>query len=177
MAEVRDIFEGLSADQDIESADTRTLRLAAPLVTEARLEQFVRYQRAWLAALRRLGPEWSASYASAQQEASAHAGLDARELGELEALVRDFCGKRWSLRTLEERREHLLAKQARKDLSDVEAEKLERLESELQKKDLLPQLERRYGAEAIALLRAREDELLVLHREIGQALHSGPPSR
>jgi hypothetical protein len=164
-------------DQELEAADHRTLRLAAPLVTVERLEQLVRYQRAWLLALRRLGPGHGGSFAAAQQEALAHAGLSVREQGELEAIVRDFCGKRWSLRTLEERRRHLLSKQARKELSDAEAEKLERLSSELLKLDVMPALERRYGAEAIGLLRAREEELLALHQEIGQALRSGSAPR
>jgi len=164
------IFDGLDqafGSEDLQAADMKTLRLATPIVTNERLDKLVAFQRAWLEAVKRHGKD---GLAAAQQEALAGAGLPARELGELEAIVRDYCGKRWTMRVLEKRYRELDAKQKQGTLTDVETEKLERLQDEMHKIDPLPGLERRYGHEAVAIIAAREEELIELHQAVGAAL-------
>ncbi|HLL55089.1 MAG TPA: hypothetical protein VK447_16150 [Myxococcaceae bacterium] len=166
--------EGSSADNDLEGADIKTLRLAAAVVTPERLDQLVRYQRAWLEAVKRLGSD---AMAEVDAEALAKSGMAPAELGALLALVRDFCGKRWTMRTLERRHAELQNKRDNDGLDEREARKLESLDAELHKLDTLKQLERRYGAPAVLLLRSREDELIALHQAVGQALRQGPANR
>jgi hypothetical protein len=166
--------EGVSADNDLEAADAKTLRLTSPIVTPERLDQLVRYQRLWLDILKRLGSD---ALAEVDREALAQSGMDARELQALLAIVRDFCGKRWTLRTLERRQTELQVKRDNDGLDERETQKLESLDAELHKLDSMKQLERRWGAAAVHLLRQREDELIALHQAVGQALRQGPGGR
>jgi hypothetical protein len=81
------------------------------------------------------------------------------------------------MRTLERRHAELQSKRDNDGLDEREARKLESLDAELHKLDLMKQLERRYGAPAVLLLRSREDELIALHQAVGQALRHGPGPR
>jgi len=156
-----------TTSEDFQAADVKTLRLSAPGVTDERLDQLLAFQRAWLEAVKRHGKD---GLALAQKEALEGTELPARLLGELEAMVRDFCGKRWSGRVLAKRFQELSAKQQQGLLTPSEAAKLARLEEERPTLEALPALDRRYGREAVALLCAREEELLTLHQAVGAAL-------
>jgi len=73
-------------------------------------------------------------------------------------------------RVLAKRLQELSAKQQQGLLTPAEAAKLARLEEKRPTLNALPALERRYGREAVALLCAREEELLALHQAVGTAL-------
>jgi hypothetical protein len=141
--------------------DLRTLRLASISLTRDLLERFVAYQRGLLEALAASTErEWSGRYAFAHGHALAAARLDVVELGKVKALVADFCGRRSAL-------EAVRARVRQVDVADARGRQLiVRAERELPRLADLSDLEARYGAEAIALLTAREDELLALHRQL-----------
>src|SRR5687767_9092708 len=90
-------------------ADERTLALASPMLSTARLDALVTYQRVFLqevAALSERHPtsaDWTSGVSSAHQAAQDACGMSAAELSRVSAAVQDFCGKRWAIRTLERR--------------------------------------------------------------------------
>lgn len=175
----KDIFgfdEALPASavpDDMLAADDKTLRLAAPWVDAKKLEGFLRYQRA---VRDRLGAvpvhgDRAAHVASAHTAALELSGLTASDHAQLGAFANDFCGRRSTVRLLasklDERRRETAEIEARGDdvpqaLLDVVA----KLASELARLDTYLPMERRYGQDAVAQLRAREDELLELHAEV-----------
>src|SRR5690242_12399841 len=85
------------------SEDDRTLRLAAPVVTPERVDQLLRFQRAWLAVARSVaGTSPDALLSAAHQAGLEASGLPGRELGGLDALARSYCGQRWTEQRLAE---------------------------------------------------------------------------
>lgn len=147
------------------TGDERTLRLAAPEVTPEKLERFVRYRRRYLESLRAGDPGWVERVPAVQAEI----GISTQEAGVLEALVRDFCGRRWADRLLSRRMAELQQLPAP---SEREKKKLENVTQELKQRDTVTTLSRRYGKGTIDLLLAREDELLELHQEVEALLRS-----
>lgn len=142
-------------------SDLKTLRLASIALTADLIERYQAYQRALLAGLAAsANDDWSGRYAFAHGRALAGCGLDSHALGKVKAAVGDFCGRRSALRAV---RERLEAGQALREGAGESLARLERLDD----------LEARYGAEAIALLVAREDELLALHRRLVEAEGGG----
>jgi hypothetical protein len=148
--------------------DLKTLRLASIELTGDRLEQFVTYQRTLLVELAKsTEAEWSDRYALAHGHALAASRLDLVELGKLKALVGEFCGRRSALQAVTERAAQVTAVDAKG------LQVLERLEKELPRLKSLADLEERYGKAAVALLTAREDELVSLHRALVRAEGGG----
>jgi hypothetical protein len=159
-------------DPAIVDADLRTLRLATPELNAARIEKFLAYQRR-LAKVELTGSAHAFSHA--HEHALEGTGLSAREVAALEAVVRDYCGRRWTALQLEQRlanakRDVDAALQAGRQPDKRDLRVIDRVPQELPGVSDLSRLERRYGAELIGLLRARESELIALHREIGQRL-------
>src|SRR5207237_6226737 len=76
---------------DFDAADDRTLRLAAPEVTVERLDRYLAFQRALSTVPLSAEPE---VLAAAHAEAVRTSGLSGREVSELDAVVRDFSGRR-----------------------------------------------------------------------------------
>jgi hypothetical protein len=151
---------------DLEAADARTLRLAAHPLTEDDLAALVRYQEAFLA--------------HAEQPAVGHAalaaahpiGLEASGLADTRmveiglALLRAFCGRRWTLQRLESR----LAELER--LADpASAEKAAKAREELARLRDLEPLARRYGQQNLDLLLRHEARLLALHTRMQKVLN------
>lgn len=152
--------------------DLKTLRLASLQLDAKRLDAFVRYEKTLLDELRSAAgaEDWSGRYAFAHGKALTASGLDLVELGKLKSLVADFSGRRSNVAQLKAR----LASGAPAKHPAV----LDRARAELPRLEDLSAFEARYGAEAVALLMAREAELVELHRELarqegGGHLHPG----
>jgi hypothetical protein len=161
-------------------ADLRTIKLAAPAVTDEALTRFLKYQRALLdqGVAQANATGWEGRMAFAHAAALRESGMGASELGPLSAVCADFCAKRWAARELAGRREEAerhVAQAKRKGVAvpEREFEVLEAIEKERPRLEDLRPLEQRYGAEAVALLKAREDELLELHRALATASGGG----
>lgn len=147
--------------------DLKTLRLASLQLSTERLEAFVVYQRTLLAELARApAADWSGKYAFAHGHALAASRLDLVELGKLKSLVGDFCGRRSSLAQVRERI-------ARGGTTEKDAQIVARAQKELPRLEDLSGFEERYGRDAVALLVAREVELLDLHRELARREGTG----
>ncbi len=169
--------------------DTKTLRMATLSLTAPLLEQFVKYQRTLLAELAQAPhSDWDGRFAFAHGRALAECGLDVLNLHKLKALVSDFAGKRSAWLQVSQhiaQVEHRVA-QARAQGKPVDAKDeavLARSKAELPKLADLSDLEERYGAVAMGLLRARELEVTTLHQELvkiegtGGHLHQGPAAK
>lgn len=160
--------------ENIQAADDRTLRLAAPYFTAEQLEQFIAYQRAFKSRLDTspLHPEHGNTHlATAHAAALEASGLAASAQSQISAVVAKFCAQVATRRALAEKqqtlRKHIAAIEASgADPKPDERELDHRITGELLRLQSLQPLERRYGKEAIALLAARESELLQLHTEI-----------
>jgi hypothetical protein len=133
---------------DFDSADLRSLRLAAPEVTVDRLDRYLAFQRAMSAVPLSAAAE---VVAAAHAEAVRTSGLSAREVGALDAVVRDFCGRR------------AVARRVRQRMETAPPDQRDRLEQELVARDDDGAVERRYGRPALEALKAREEALLALH--------------
>ena len=143
-------------------SDLKTLRLASLQLSPERLEGFMIYQRTLLAELARApASDWSGRYAFAHGRALAACQLDLVELGKLKSMIGDFCGRRSAVEQVKER----LAKTGD---SAKDAQITARAEKQLPRLDDLSHFTARHGAEALALLHAREAELLLLHRALAK---------
>jgi len=155
-------------------ADLKTLRLASIALTAGLLDQYVRYQRVVIAELARpAGGEWSGRFAFAHGRAVAECTFDALTLAKVKALVVEFCGKRSAVLTVRERvarAERALAEAQATGQPPPQKEQalVARARRELPPLEDLRDFEARYGAEARALLLAREAELVTLHRELAR---------
>jgi hypothetical protein len=156
-------------------ADARTLRLAHPDVSPEKLDAFIRYQRVLLKALiESSGDDWAGRFAFGHAKALKDSGLDGLEQRRIATAVEAFAGRRWAARTVAERLEV-----AKKHVADAkacgvapaakEARLVEKGPDELKELDDLTELEARLGAVTMASLKAREGELLELHRSVAQA--------
>jgi hypothetical protein len=147
-------------DEDLAAADDRTLRLAAPALSQEKLAAFIAYQRALASRLEIL------DLTSAHQEAQRDCPLDRGDLSRIEAMARAFCINRLGHSELVKRRAALAARPVR----DAEDEKESKLSDAIRAREAdLTALGRRYGREAVALLLEREAELLELYEVLGRA--------
>jgi hypothetical protein len=143
-------------------------------LTSELMTQFLRYQRVVLAELRTQAPgDWAGRFAFAHAKALAESKLDALTQQKLRVLVSDFAGRRSAALTVKQRiaeSEHQLAGHS----PDAKATlMLQRARVELPKLEDLSEFSSRYGAEAVALLRADELELVTLHRDLAR-VEGGP---
>jgi hypothetical protein len=156
-------------------ADARTLRLAHPDVSPEKLEAFIRYQRAMLKALLETsGDDWAGRFAFAHAHGLKDSGLDALDQRRIASAVESFCGRRWSARTVAERIAEAKARveEARahgRELPPREAALVERGPDELKRLEDFSDLEATLGSVTLASLRAREADLLELHRAVASA--------
>jgi hypothetical protein len=160
------MFDDLDVSQSgaMGAADSRTLRLSAHPLTEAELEGLIRYQEAFLAHVERPSVEQHA-LVTAHELGLKASGLAVKvvELGN--ALLRAYCGQRWTARRLRTRMAEL-----EKQSDAVSAEKASRTRDELRRIEDLEPLARRYGQEAIDLLNQHEERLVALHTRMQKAL-------
>ncbi len=155
-------------------SDVRTLRLASVALTPDLLTRFLRYQRVLAGELKKtaLG-EWGGKFAFAHAKALAESTLDPLTQQKLRVLVSDFCGRRSAALTVRQRiaeAEHELIQTGPNQKTQT---LLDRARRELPKLENLTEFESRYGAAAMALLRADELELVTLHRDLAH-LEGGP---
>ena len=123
-------------------SDERTLRLAAPELTAAQLDAYLRYQAAWLERVEAGEPGGAVHTA-----ALAEAGLLGSVFGALRAVSDDFCSRRWTAQRVESK-------------APVEAARL---------RDLKPLVER-YGEGNVRLLVEREAALVSLNARVRAAM-------
>lgn len=136
------------------SPDDRTLVLSGPQLTNELLEAFIAFAQR-LAAVPTVEDR-----AAIHAEALKAAGLDARIEGPVTAMVRDFSGRRKVLRRLQKRRAELAATAA--------PDRLQKIDQEIARAEDTRALRSRYGDDNIAMLIAREEELLELHSRLYQ---------
>lgn len=162
----RSLFDDLNASSSgaLDSADARTLRLAAPSLSPEGLEALVRYQEAFLAHVE--GPRGGVgALAAAHEQGVSASGLDVKAVELGNALLRAYCGQRWTARRVRERLGEL-----ERQPDEASAEKARRAREELHRLEDLEPLARRYGQEAVDLLDAHEDRLVALHTRMQRAL-------
>ncbi|MBM4378796.1 MAG: hypothetical protein FJ086_05770 [Deltaproteobacteria bacterium] len=159
----------------VESADWKTLRLSTPRLEAALLERYLAYQRAYVELLEQSVARTSELMAQAHTRALAASGLSAEEVGRVAALCTDYAGRRSVEQTLQakqvglaERLGSLRAGGGHPSAKELELE--QRLADGLRPPGAAERLAARHGEAAISVLRAREPELLELHRRQLQVL-------
>lgn len=149
--------------------DIKTLRLASLQLSEERLENFMIYQRTLLRELAvSSNADWSGRYAFAHSRALAASKLDLVDLGKLKAMVGEYCGRRSASLLIKDR-----VSQAKASDTPQAAQIIARAAKQLPRLDDLSQFTARHGVEAVALLEARESELLELHRDLAKREGTG----
>lgn len=159
---------------ELVAGDDRTLRLAAPLFTAEELEQFLEYERALLARLDTAplrADQWHAHFAASHVAALEAGGLSAARHAQLSAVVAKYCAQVTSRRALSTKQAELRRKLAAieatgDDPSEDDRDLDQRISTELLRLSSVQPLERRYGKEVVALLEAKQDELVDRHCEI-----------
>jgi hypothetical protein len=151
---------------ELDAADDRTLRLAVHPLTEEELAALIRYQETFLAIAEPTpGPE---ALARAHTEALKASGLpDAKRVEQGNALLRTFCGQRWGVHKLKAKLQQLEPRGSEADVLR------DRIREELARLERTDAFARRYGEQALALLEAREDQLVALHSRMTQVLSRG----
>lgn len=163
-------------------SDVKTLRLASAQLTREALDAFVTYQRSLVSRLTSssdgAASTWAGRFAFAHSQALGESKLDALTQQRLKVLVSEYCGKRSAWLTVKQRAadaERLVheAKAVGKPAPPKEMGLLERVNGELARLDDFSAFAHRYGPEALELLRARDLELVTLHRDLSRLEGSG----
>lgn len=162
-------------------SDVKTLRLASAQLTAGSLEAFVTYQRTLLSALAGTADpqhsSWAGRFAFAHGKALTESGLDALTQQRIKVLVSEFCGKRSAWLTVKQRVAEAEAAVHRASASGQpppkEVSLLTRSNAELHRLEDFSAFVDRYGPEALALLEARDLEVVTLHRELSRLEGSG----
>lgn len=160
-------------DEQFLSGDEKTLRLSVPVVTTDLLEKVVAFQRRFVFEAERSADRSEAAIARMHQEAIDGSGLPPKLAGELEAVVRAFTGRRWTLRALERRLlDAQLRVEAGKDATAKDLLLVQKLPAEIRARSEPGLIEKRLPPEALAWLQEREEELLGLHEKLGAFLRT-----
>ena len=177
----RDMFgfeDATAIPDEMQAADDKTLRLSAVEISRDDVDALLVYQRA-LRDYLEFSPvcraAWVEQLAEAHRRSLSEAGLDPARHARLAPIAADFSGKRMTVRRLRERLRELNDRIARMQAEGAhvpapDRELVGKLAAELSRLDELYPLERRYGADAIAALRQREDELVALHEQLSPLL-------
>jgi hypothetical protein len=154
-----------SSADGVQVADDRTLRLAAHPFTEQELAGLIRYQEAFLAVAETTpGHE---ALARAHAEGIKASGLAPKHVELGQALLRAFCGQRWSAGRLRDKLKQLESRGP--DTDELRG----RIRGELARLEQTDAFVRRYGEEPIALLQKHEETLLGLHTRMTRLLSRG----
>jgi hypothetical protein len=149
-------------------SDARTLRLAHPDVSPERLDAFIVYQRVLLRALMETsGEDWAGRFAFGHAKALRESGLDALVQKQIAAAAASFCGRRSAVAEVQRRVAELKARAP--NLNAREASLLAKAPDELKRLEDMTELEETLGRATMASFRAREVELLELHRAVASA--------
>ncbi|WP_164018202.1 hypothetical protein [Pyxidicoccus trucidator] len=157
----------LERSSNMDAADDRTLRMASLPVDGPLLDALVRYQQAYLSHAE--AGQGTEALGTAHTEALTASGLDSRKAELGTAMLRAFSGRRWAAWKLQDKLREV------EGTSGPQADELRtRLREELTKQERATEaLARRYGPDTLALLRAREAELLDLHTRMARLLSRG----
>jgi hypothetical protein len=149
-------------------SDARTLRLAHPDVTSEKVDAFIVYQRTLLRSLMDAsGEDWAGRFAFGHAKALKESALEPLEHRRISAAAAAFCGRKSAIAEVNARVRELKARHP--NLSARESSILDKAPAELQKLEDLTELEGTLGAVTMASFRAREVELLELHRAVASA--------
>ncbi|WP_163996519.1 hypothetical protein [Pyxidicoccus caerfyrddinensis] len=152
---------------NLDAADDRTLRMAYRPVDGALLDSLVRYQQAWLSHAE--AGKGTDVLARAHAEALSASGLNSQTAEQGAAMLRSFCGRRWAALKLQDKLRQVEGANT-PDVEDLRT----RLREELTKQERATEaLGRRFGPDTVALLRARETELVDLHTRMTRLLSRG----
>lgn len=160
-------IRNIERSSNMDAADDRTLRMAYVPLDGPLLDALVRYQQAYLSHAE--AGKGTDALASAHTEAVKVSGLDSQKAEQGTAMLRAFSGRRYAARRLQDKLREV------EGAPGPEGEELrKRLREELTKQERATEaLGRRYGADALALLRTREAELLDLHTRMTRLLSRG----
>ena len=152
---------------NMDAADDRTLRMAALPVDGRLLDALVLYQRTYLSHAE--AGQGTDTLDRAHTEALKASGLDSKTAEQGSAMLRAFSGRRWSAQKFQDKLRQVEGR------TGPEAEELRtRIREELTKQERATEaLGRRYGPDTLALLRAREPELVDLHTRLTRLLSRG----
>ncbi|MCP3142246.1 hypothetical protein [Pyxidicoccus xibeiensis] len=157
----------LERSSNMDAADDRTLRMAFPAVDGPLLDALVRYQQAYLSHAE--AGQGTDALSRAHTEALVASGLDSKTAEQGGAMLRAFSGRRHTAWRLQDK-----LRQLEGDTGPRADELRTRIREELTKQERATEaLARRYGADALALLRSREPELLDLHTRLTRLLSRG----
>ncbi|MBK7863375.1 MAG: hypothetical protein IPJ65_33195 [Archangiaceae bacterium] len=149
-------------------SDARTLRLAHPDVSAEALEAFIAYQRTLLRTLMdSSGEDWAGRYAFGHAKALKASGLEPLAQRQIAAAAASFCGRCSAIVEVKARLRELKIRAP--NLSAREAQVMERAPKELARLEDFGELEATLGAVTMANFRAREVEMLELHRAVASA--------
>lgn len=149
-------------------SDARTLRLAHPDVSPEQVEAFVAYQRSLLRSLMESsGDDWAGRFAFAHAKALKASGLEPLQHRQIASAAASYCGRRSAYYEVKRKLDELKARAP--DLSAREASVLAKGPGELEKLGELTELETTLGPVTMASFKAREVELLELHRAVASA--------
>lgn len=156
-------------DAAVSDADLRTLKLSTPLVTKDGLDRYLSFQRAYVEHLEKLDARGTTSLADAHAKAAKSSGAHIDEISRIGAICTDFAGRRSVELTIKARRDQVAAaieaaRAAGGKASEKDLETQTRIAEQLASGPVLEQLKRRYGADAVNVLLAREGDILELHR-------------
>lgn len=160
-----------NADKDaaVADADLKTLKLSTPLVDDSGLDRYLKFQRAYVEFLEPTKDRRPETLAKAHAHAADKSGASITEIGRLGALCTDYAGRRLVERTLEKKREQVrasieAARSAGQKASERDLDVEQRIAEQFQGGSAYDQLSKRYGREAVDVLRTREADILELHQ-------------
>lgn len=149
-------------------SDARTLRLAHPDITPTQVEAFTVYQRTLLRTLMdSSGEDWAGRFAFGHAKALKESRLEPLEQKQIASAAASFCGRKSAIAEVKARLRELKARHP--NLSARESSILDKGPAELARLEDLSELEATLGAVTLASFRAREVELLELHRAVASA--------
>lgn len=149
-------------------SDARTLRLAHPDFGPEKVEGLITYQRTLLRALMETsGDDWAGRFAFGHAKGLKASKLDTLEQKQITQAAASYCGRRFAAEQVKHRLSQLKAKGA--NVTEKEAAILEKAPAELAALEDFSELEQTLGPVTMASFRARDLELLDLHRSMAIA--------
>ena len=160
-----------NAHQDVavSEADLKTLKLATPLVTAEGLARYLAFQRAYVEFLENNPDRAPATLAQAHAEAAQKSGAHIDEIGRIGALCTDYAGRRSVELRLQAKREKAqaaiaAARAAGQPASERDLDVDQKIAEQFASGSAYEQLAKRYGEEAVKILRGQEPDILGLHK-------------
>lgn len=153
----------------VEAQDFKTLKLSAPALSLEALDRYLAFQKSYVESLEGQSSRDSHLLAEAHRKAQAESGASIDEIGRIGSLCTDFAGKRVVELKLREHHGKVKAsiegaRQSGKAADERDLELHQKLEEEFAQGSAYERVAKRWGAEAVQVLRQREEQILELHR-------------